>query len=102
MSQTPCRMLILRNAQVAVPNLRVKSPTSTLFTLCVPDEPILVSYMWCYYMRGDPPGKELPLILVIYNIYLRDEILLSLYHFYIKESWYNISGMDSSDMYTNG
>ena len=46
--------------------------------------------------------QETALFVFPYNIYLRDEIFLFLYHFYIKERWYNISGMDSSDIYKNG
>ena len=45
--------------------------------------------------------QETALFVVPYNSCLRDEIFLFSYHFYIKESLYNISGMDSSDMYIN-
>ena len=46
--------------------------------------------------------QETALFVFPYNIHLRDEIFSFLYHFYIKEFWYNISCMDSSNMYKNG
>ena len=46
--------------------------------------------------------KETALFVFLYNIYLRDAIFSFLYHFYIKVGWYNIFGMESSDMYKHG
>ena len=59
------------------------------------------------FHRGTGPKprstrQETALFVYPYNIHLRDENFSFLNRFYIKESWYNISCMDTSDMYKNG
>ena len=46
--------------------------------------------MDCSYNSYESNRQETALSVFPYNIFLRDEIFLFLYHFYIKKSWYII------------